>query len=66
MLSMCNTKYPIFCSPRMSNEQHSEAQQLYQHKDRLSLGYDTGVWMVDELMCPCEGQLGSDYSPKML
>ena len=32
----------------------------------LSLGYDTGVWMTDELMCPCEGQLGSEYSPKML
>ena len=22
--------------------------------------------MAHELMCPCEGQLGSDYSPKML
>ena len=46
--------------------QRLEAPQRYQPKDRLSLGYNTGVWMTDELMCPCEGQLGSDYSPKML
>ena len=29
----------------------------------ISLRYDTAVWMADELMCPCEGQLGSEYSP---
>ena len=61
-----NGKYTIFRSPRMSNMQRLEAPQRYQRKDRLSLGYNTGVWMADELMCPCEGQLGSDYSLKML
>ena len=52
-----NGEYPILRSPRMSNMQRLEASQRYQHKDQLSLGYDTRVLMMDELMCPCEGQI---------
>ena len=43
------------------------APQGYQHRDALSLGYDTGIWKqkVDEVKILCVAQQESEYSPKM-
>ena len=60
-----NRKYPIFFSQQKSNKSQPKAQQWYQHRDQLSLGYDTGVWTADEVKFPWVGQLGSEFSPEM-
>ena len=60
-----NSKYSIFPSPQKSNGPDSKVAQWYQHRDQLSLGYNTGVWTADEVMFPCVGQLGSECSPEM-
>ena len=60
-----NSKYPIFCSQMRSNKSLPKVLQWYQHRDQLSLGYDTRVWTADEVKLPCAEQLGSECSPKM-
>ena len=62
---MRNSKYPIFLSQQKSNVSQTKALQWYQHRDQLSLGYDTGVWTADEVKFPCAEQLGSECSPEM-
>ena len=42
--NMHNCKYPIFRSQQMLSKSHRKALQWYQHRDQLSLGYDTEVW----------------------
>ena len=59
------SKYPIFRSQQKSNKSQPLAPKWCQHRDQLSLGYDTGVWTADEVKFPCEGQLGSECSPEM-
>ena len=51
MSHVSNDKYRIFCPSRTSNRQYTWAPQGYQHRDALSLGYDTGIWKqkVDEV-----------------
>ena len=59
------SKYPIFPSTQQSNKSQPKAPQRYQHRDQLSLGYDTGVWTAGEVNIPCLGRLGSNCSPEM-
>ena len=60
-----NSKYPIFRSQMKSNKSLPKVLQWYQHRDQLSLGYDTRVWTADEVKLPCAEQLGPECSPKM-
>ena len=62
---MQTNKYSFFRSEQMLKKSLSKALQRYQHRDQLSLGYDTGVWTADEVKFPCVGQLGSECSPEM-
>ena len=66
MSHVCNEKYRIFCPSRTSNRQYTWAPQEYQHRDPLSLGYDTGIWKqkADEVKILCVAQPESEYSPK--
>ena len=67
MSHVSNDKYRIFSPSRTSNRQYTWAPQGYQHRDALSLGYDTGIWKqkVDEVKILCVAQQESEYSPKM-
>ena len=58
--NMRDSKYLFFLSRQKSNKSQPKAPQWYQHRDQLSLGYDTGVWTADEVKFPCVGQLGSE------
>jgi len=60
-----NDKYSIAGLPQTSNTLQQEAPQRYQHRDQLSPDNETRVWTADEAKTPCEGQLGSEYSPEM-
>ena len=60
-----DSKYPIFPLQQKSNKSQPKDPQWYQHRDQLSLGYDTGVWTADEVKFPCVGQRGSECSPEM-
>ena len=39
-----DSKYPIFPLQQKSNKSQPKDPQWYQHRDQLSLGYDTEVW----------------------
>ena len=66
LLEPCNSNYPIFGSQQKSSKLQPKVLYLYQHRDQLSLGYDTGVWTADEVKFPCAEQLGSECSPETL
>ena len=65
MPELRDSKYPIFLSQQKSNKSQPLAPKWCQHRDQLSLGYDTGVWTADEVKFPCAEQLGSECSPEM-
>ena len=52
------SKYAIAYSQQKSSKSQPKAPQPYQHRDLLSLGYDTAVWTAGVLKFPCVGQLG--------
>ena len=65
MPELRDSKYPIFLSQQKSNKSQPLAPKWCQHRDQLSLGYNTGVWKADEVKFPCAEQLGSECSPEM-
>ena len=65
LIKIPNTKYSLRKLLPKSNKSQPKASQRYQLRDKLSLGYGTGVWTADEVKFPCVGQLESECSPEM-
>ena len=64
LIKIPNTNYSLRKLLPKSNKSQPKAPQWYQHRDKLSLGYRTGVWTADEVKFPCVGQLESECSQK--